>query len=694
MPDTDPRQLQKPDVNGNRGLLRRLRLSESGNVMAIAAVSLIPLIGMIGGAVDISRIYLTKARLQQACDAGVLAGRKSMTGLTWTNDSRLQAEQFFSSNFPEGKYGSGDLSVGFEASSTGAVTGSAEVSVPMTVMKFFNQPNWDVSATCTADLHLPNTDIMLVLDTTRSMAGQNSGDSQTRIDAMRNAVTTFHATLESAKASGSTIRYGFVPYSNTVNVGTLLKADWIADQATYNSREADTPHVQPGILVNTDKTETTGSFEIFPATKGEPERCVAPPGTLQDNTVWSPWVPAAPATPRVQTSTRTRHGDRYTTETGKNGECLITLTRFDNYVEVYTHTKTGLPGIHNPDYDEKTLHWIYGPRTFSMAPLKRTDEDGNVIGGRFIEPNIDLRKGKDPSGFLNHHFDEHVDREIIWEEHNACIEERATRRTNEGSNVPRYDMDVDLVPDRNNPATQWKPYLPGLVYSRQAIGPTDTDTWLLGSSEATRTKEIWYEGKEYPRRAFNFYTPLDWPWDYGACPAPARKFAEMDAGQLQDYLRKLQPRGFTYHDIGFLWGLRLMSPTGLFAAEHRRAEENGSISRHLIFMTDGETDTRIGAYDAWGLSAMDRRRTAVTEIPEKAERDKLTEDRLAELCTLAKSKMNITVWVIAFGDEVTLSPMLANCASEHRAYKASDAEQLNSAFSDIASQIAQLRITG
>jgi hypothetical protein len=53
--------------------------------------------------------------------------------------------------------------------------------------------------------------------------------------------------------------------------------------------------------------------------------------------------------------------------------------------------------------------------------------------------------------------------------------------------------------------------------------------------------------------------------------------------------------------------------------------------------------------------------------------------------------MNITVWVIAFG--TTKTPLLVNCASQGRDYQANDAAELNAAFAEIASQIAELRIT-
>lgn len=67
-------------TRSDHSFLTRLRHDTAGNTIAIVAAGIIPLAGMIGGAVDMSRLYLTKTRLQQACDAGALAGRKAMGG--------------------------------------------------------------------------------------------------------------------------------------------------------------------------------------------------------------------------------------------------------------------------------------------------------------------------------------------------------------------------------------------------------------------------------------------------------------------------------------------------------------------------------------------------------------------------------------------------------------------------------------
>ena len=134
--------------------------------------------------------------------------------------------------------------------------------------------------------------------------------------------------------------------------------------------------------------------------------------------------------------------------------------------------------------------------------------------------------------------------------------------------------------------------------------------------------------------------------------------------------------------------MRLLSAQGPFASENQ-ATTSTKLARHLIFMTDGQTETNIGDYDAYGLSALDRRRTPSGRLPTSDEQNTLVENRLSSLCRIAESK-SITVWVIAFG--TSLTPLLRNCSADGHAFEAKNTSELNEAFANIAGGIAQLRL--
>ena len=73
--------------------LQSLTRNRSGNTIVMMAAFTIPLVILAGSGIDIGRQFLVKTRLQQACDAGVLAGRKFMTATSGTTlDSNAETQ--------------------------------------------------------------------------------------------------------------------------------------------------------------------------------------------------------------------------------------------------------------------------------------------------------------------------------------------------------------------------------------------------------------------------------------------------------------------------------------------------------------------------------------------------------------------------------------------------------------------------
>jgi hypothetical protein len=131
-----------------------------------------------------------------------------------------------------------------------------------------------------------------------------------------------------------------------------------------------------------------------------------------------------------------------------------------------------------------------------------------------------------------------------------------------------------------------------------------------------------------------------------------------------------------------------MSPKGLFADENAD-EATGPTSRHLIFLTDGDTETFDIAYGAYGIEPIDQRRWR-SQAASGMSLDEVVEKRFGIACDEVK-KHNITVWVIGFG--VSLNPAMTACAGPGRSFEADDAAQLQDVFSNIAAQLGDLRVS-
>jgi Flp pilus assembly protein TadG len=245
-----------------KGVLARLRKDQAGNVIAVMAAALIPLVGIVGGALDMSRIYLTNSKLQTACDAGVLAARQQASGAL-TADNRTRGQQFFRFNFPTGTMGSSAATTSFtltpNAANTQRVDGVATTRIPATLMRVFGQEDFDVTVNCDAERDIGHNDIMIVLDVTGSMlcttgdgcaegqaAARRSGNvisdttsaaipAASKLATLRAGIPGLYTALQSTDPNIVT-RFGIVPYSMTVNVGHLLNNVHLKQTTRYTHR--------------------------------------------------------------------------------------------------------------------------------------------------------------------------------------------------------------------------------------------------------------------------------------------------------------------------------------------------------------------------------------------------------------------------------------------------------------------------
>lgn len=229
--------------------MRRLLHDTSANTLAISAAAIVPLMAMVGSGVDASRYYMAASRLQAACDAGALAARKAMTGSTLTTANRQVGLNFFDQNFNDGLFGVTGRTRDYTANTAGVVNGTASAVLPTSIMAAFGFTQFSLSVTCSADQNISNTDIMFVLDVTGSMncpdnniAGCTNGNnneievSNSLIVGLRSAVLSFYDSVASAASPAARVRYGFVPYANSVNVGFDIPTQYMATSHSYQSR--------------------------------------------------------------------------------------------------------------------------------------------------------------------------------------------------------------------------------------------------------------------------------------------------------------------------------------------------------------------------------------------------------------------------------------------------------------------------
>ncbi|WP_162225086.1 TadE/TadG family type IV pilus assembly protein [Erythrobacter sp. SG61-1L] len=642
--------MRSRSLGGN--FLRALVEDRAGNTLVIAAASLIPMTALIGGGVDVGRAYMAKTQLQAACDAGVLAGRRAMskTGSYGTSE-KAKANSMFTFNFDPVSFDATNVSYVTHDNDDGQVLGTASARVPTLVMKIFDMRTVDLSVDCMAELQIGNADVMFVLDTTGSMGNSINWGEPTKIEGLRAAVRDFHKTINQAVNDNRTrIRYGFVPYSMTVNVKDLLQSgempyEFMADSTNYQSRLAvfNTPvyeeHVQD--LGTTNETYpyaissnncTKYGDNRYPSSGSNPD----PSGTAPN-----------PVT--------TKEYDYVSwTKTGKSGGTNVGTCVRRVWTTRTTYTLDGY----------KFTTWRYSEAPIDTSRVKRFDSVAvatnvsNAIvqsAGAYDPVRLAQMSGSTATGVGTTNY--------TW---SGCIEERKTITPEVTlpnlAPLPEdaFDLSFDLVPyDRDS---SWKPHWNPVEYSRSNYDYEDST-----SNRSTASS---------------------------SCPSPMMMFRNVELSDdpnnvpdwLNTYLNNLVATGNTYHDIGMIWGGRLTSPTGLFAANVNLDSDKINVSKHVIFMTDGIMEPTASGYSAYGIENLDSRIAPRYYSNTITSRHNL---RFSAMCEAIKAQ-GTTIWVVAFGTSMTTE--LQNCASNGRAYYSSNTDELRNTFKFIAAQVADLRL--
>jgi hypothetical protein len=581
-----------------------------------------------------------------------------MASGTYSTTARDAANKMFAVNYPTGIYDSTGIAFNSTAAGSSDVTGTATATVKTMLMHMFGKESFALSVNCAARLEIANTDIMFVLDTTGSMTTVNAGDTVNRLQAVRDEVMSFYDTVAGAQTNTAQIRYGVVPYSSNVNVGRILLAtdsDWLSDSTELPSREPNFQTVQPP-----DQTTYGAQYETNVSLGSWSNTSTYYTGYSQNacNNLGAP-APSTPSATSGATTTATgttvdQNGNTVTTYEERrnysryeyryqyqssNRRCYV-QRRTKTYTNVRPYTVTQFPPY------EEFVDYTYTNRTFDVSALR--DNDPLVVNTG--------NQGADVTA--------------NW---NGCIMERDTIAFASGLYPPEdaLDLDIDLVPNDDD-RTKWKFYLPNVAY------PRSQNPWDAQNPAPVRTSN----------NNTVYSDPSVQSLGWAACPSevmPLRTIPTAQRGVLQTYVNGLIAIGGTYHDSGMAWGTRMISPTGLFASSNASAPNGAPISRHIIFMTDGQMAPNPGIYGFQGQEFTMERvgSSSTTELTERHN------TRFQALCNAAKTR-NITVWVVAFG--TALNQDMIDCASSGSAFQAVNKTQLHARFQQIAQQITRLRL--
>ncbi len=209
---------------------------ESGIVLFLVALLMVPFVVLIGVAVDVGELLLVKNQLAASIDAAAL-DIGATPGLTQAQ-ANAQAQAFVNANFST-QYPSATVSLplnvtlpqqqssGSCPANTVCITASASVSTSFVRIlgSGYNTLSTTVSTQVTAAQSY--LEVVLVFDNTGSMGAYNYGN-MTGIDGLKAAANTLVNTLIPNTAAQQYVKVALVPFTVAVNVGSqYASASWI-----------------------------------------------------------------------------------------------------------------------------------------------------------------------------------------------------------------------------------------------------------------------------------------------------------------------------------------------------------------------------------------------------------------------------------------------------------------------------------
>ncbi len=279
----------------NTGLIKR---DQGGAIMLIFALLLVPMLGLVGLAVDTARAYAVKQRLQEAIDSASLVAAKNFSA---PNRDQL-IKDYFEANWRTGFMNTAMPTLTFSVNQAQrTVTVNAVAVMPTIFAKFINYPTVTVGTLTSAVSSLTYLEVALALDNTASMRNEVLPGVR-RVDAMKTAAKNFIDTLFTVNGVPQdtipNMWVSVIPFTSMVNVGAqhtnFLKAntlngilwDYPRNSTAQNSWRGcvfERSFYENGAYAGRDLTDHSPAVEAFfpyhvvPAGLQAFSLCAAPP---------------------------------------------------------------------------------------------------------------------------------------------------------------------------------------------------------------------------------------------------------------------------------------------------------------------------------------------------------------------------------------------------------------------------------
>lgn len=201
-------------MSGLIGFLRRITGDERGNTAIIFALSILPVMLLVGAAVDLSGMHGKRSSLQSALDAAALAAAK----MPYNSSDADVIET--ATNFANANY-SGKINNLQVDRTDDSVIVNGESPAELIFLSGFGFGDKSVSTTAVATRGAHKIEVVMVLDNSGSMRGN-------KLVSLKRSAKALVETLTQADPEPGMVKIGLVPFTAAVNVGAQHRnSDWI-----------------------------------------------------------------------------------------------------------------------------------------------------------------------------------------------------------------------------------------------------------------------------------------------------------------------------------------------------------------------------------------------------------------------------------------------------------------------------------
>jgi Flp pilus assembly protein TadG len=214
----------------------RLIHARRGNVAITFAFTLIPILALVGAAVDYSRANSIRTSLQLAVDATALMLSKNAPALT-SDQMKTSAQTYFAAIFKRPDATNVRITTASYSATEGSkIVIAAAADMDTEFIRILGYKTINLGATSTAKWGSARLRVALVLDTTGSMS------SSGKIDALKAATKNLLTQLQSAASVDGDVYVSIIPFSKDI---TLVSSNYTANWIDWTDWDAEPPVLDP-----------------------------------------------------------------------------------------------------------------------------------------------------------------------------------------------------------------------------------------------------------------------------------------------------------------------------------------------------------------------------------------------------------------------------------------------------------------